>query len=38
MKTEKVKVIHQRAKFLVALMAMSMVAYFAARLIVDLIG
>ena len=37
MKTEKVKVIHQRARFLVLLMAMSMVAYFAARFIADLI-
>ena len=36
MKTEKVSSIHQKAKFLVALMAMSMVAYFAARVIVDL--
>jgi len=36
MKTEKVRILHQKAKFLVALMAMSMVAYFAARFIVDL--
>jgi hypothetical protein len=36
MKTEKVKFVHQKARFLMALMAMSMVAYFAARLIVDI--
>jgi hypothetical protein len=36
MKTVKVKVVHQKARFLVALMAMSMVAYLAARLIVNL--
>lgn len=36
MKTEKVKVVHQKARFLIALMAMSLVAYFAARFIVDL--
>jgi len=36
MKTEKVKVVQQKARFLVALMAMSMLAYFAARFIADL--
>jgi hypothetical protein len=36
MKTEKVKEVHQKARFLVALMAMSMVAYFAARVIANL--
>jgi hypothetical protein len=36
MKTEKVTVVRQKARFLVALMAMSMIAYIAARLIVDL--
>ncbi len=36
MKTEKVKVIHQKARFLAVLMALSMVAYFAARVIDDL--
>jgi len=36
MKTQKVGVVHQKAKFLATLMAMSMVAYFAARVIVDL--
>jgi hypothetical protein len=36
MKTEKVKGVHQKARFLMVLMAMSMAAYFAARLIVDI--
>jgi len=36
MKTEKVKVVHQKARFLIVLMALSMVAYFAARFIMDL--
>jgi hypothetical protein len=36
MKTEKVLAVRQRVRFLLALMAMSMVAYFAARFIVDL--
>jgi hypothetical protein len=35
MKTEKVNAYRQKARFLVTLMAMSMVAYFAARFIVD---
>lgn len=35
MKTQKVKLIHQKARFLIALMGMSMVAYFAARFVVD---
>jgi len=37
MKTEKVNVYRQKARFLVALMAMSMVGYFAARFVVDVI-
>jgi hypothetical protein len=37
MKTEKVRDIHQKARFLLALMAVSMAGYFAARIIQDLI-
>jgi hypothetical protein len=36
MKTEKVKLVHQKARFLIGLMALSMLAYFAARFFVDL--
>gem|GEM_PF-4010572 len=36
MKTEKVKDVHQKARFLVALMAMSMIAYLVVRAFVDL--
>jgi len=35
-KVEKERAVRQKARFLVGLMAMSMVAYFAARLISDL--